>query len=154
MFCVKPRTGWKPVLLALLLAPLAVQAQSYSIDWFIIDGGGGGTSVGGEYSVSGTIGQPDAGTMTNGYYTLVGGFWGVVLARREPPPVLRIRRSGDALIISWPNPSTGFQLQQSSSLAPLIQWTDVNQTPVRVDGERQVTIANPVGARFYRLRKP
>ena len=35
-------------------------AQSYQIDWFTIDGGGG-TSTGGVYSVSGTIGQPDAG---------------------------------------------------------------------------------------------
>jgi len=34
-------------------------AQSYSIDWFTIDGGGG-MSTGGVFSVSGTIGQPDA----------------------------------------------------------------------------------------------
>ena len=34
--------------------------QNYSIDWFTIDGGGG-TSTGGVYAVSGTIGQPDAG---------------------------------------------------------------------------------------------
>jgi hypothetical protein len=33
------------------------RAQSYSIDWFTIDGGGG-TSTG-VYSVSGTIGQQD-----------------------------------------------------------------------------------------------
>jgi hypothetical protein len=38
----------------------SASAQSYSIDWFTIDGGVG-TSTGGVYSVSGTIGQPDAG---------------------------------------------------------------------------------------------
>ena len=38
---------------------LCAQAQ-YSIDWSTIDGGGG-TSTGGVYTVSGTIGQPDAG---------------------------------------------------------------------------------------------
>ena len=44
-------------------------AQTYSIDWSTIDGGGG-TSTGGVYSVSGTIGQPDAGgPMTNGQYS-------------------------------------------------------------------------------------
>src|SRR5437899_2475559 len=43
---------------ALLLATSA-HAQSYSIDWFTIDGGGG-TSTGGVYQVSGTVGQPDA----------------------------------------------------------------------------------------------
>lgn len=58
---------------ASLLAAAAL-AQSYSIDWHTIDGGGG-TSTGGVYSVSGTIGQPDAGTMSGGTYSLDGGFW-------------------------------------------------------------------------------
>ena len=58
-------------------------AQSYSIDWFTIDGGGG-TSTGGVYSVSGTIGQPDAGAMSGGSYALTGGFWGAI---QTPPPV-------------------------------------------------------------------
>src|SRR6478609_2500834 len=50
-------------------------AQQYSIDWHTIDGGGG-TSTGGVYSVSGTIGQPDAGgPLTNGQYSVTGGFW-------------------------------------------------------------------------------
>ncbi|GAB4326267.1 MAG: hypothetical protein Kow0059_22650 [Candidatus Sumerlaeia bacterium] len=38
--------------------------------------GGGGTSTAANYSVAGTIGQPDAGVLTGGGYTLVGGFWG------------------------------------------------------------------------------
>ena len=59
---------------------LSVSAQSYSIDWFTIDGGGG-TSTGGVYSVSGTIGQPDAGgPMTNGQYSVTGGFWALPTA--------------------------------------------------------------------------
>jgi hypothetical protein len=47
-------------LLACAAIPAAVHAQSYFIDWYTIDGGGG-TSTGGVYSVSGTIGRPDAG---------------------------------------------------------------------------------------------
>jgi len=63
------------VVLAFLLLALVVQAQTYSIDWFTIDGGGG-TSTGGVYSVSGTIGQPDAGpAMTGATFTVLGGFW-------------------------------------------------------------------------------
>lgn len=58
---------------AALLATAAL-AQSYSIDWHTIDGGGG-TSTGGEYSLSATIAQTDAGTMSGGGYTLDGGFW-------------------------------------------------------------------------------
>lgn len=59
------------------LVTLSAYAQ-YSIDWYTIDGGGG-TSTGGLYSISGTIGQPDAGeTMTGGTYSLTGGFWSLV----------------------------------------------------------------------------
>ncbi|MCE7974706.1 MAG: hypothetical protein DYG92_10365 [Leptolyngbya sp. PLA1] len=55
-------------------------AQPFAIDWFTIDGGGGtssGVLTSGEtISISGTIGQPDAGaSMTGGGFTVVGGFW-------------------------------------------------------------------------------
>jgi hypothetical protein len=45
---------------------LWASAQTYSIDWSTVDGGG--TSTGGVYSVSGTLGQPDAGAMSGGDY--------------------------------------------------------------------------------------
>jgi hypothetical protein len=46
-----------------------------AIDWFSIDGGGG-TSTGGDYILSGSVGQPDAGTsLRSESYTLEGGFW-------------------------------------------------------------------------------
>ena len=50
---------------------LGAQAQiNYSLDWFKVSGGGG-TSTRGVYSVSGTIGQPDAsGAVTGGNYSL------------------------------------------------------------------------------------
>jgi hypothetical protein len=44
-----------------LLIPTISFAQSYSIDWYKVSGGGG-TSTGATYQVSGTIGQPDAGS--------------------------------------------------------------------------------------------
>ena len=46
----------------------------YSIDWYTIDGGGG-TSTGGPYVLSGTVGQADAGRSSGGDYVLGGGFW-------------------------------------------------------------------------------
>ena len=78
----KLATGRKPVLLGLLLwlAPLALPAQTYSIDWYKV-AGGGGTSTGGVYSVSGTAGQQDAGgPMTNGQYSVTGGFWALPIS--------------------------------------------------------------------------
>lgn len=73
-------------ILLLLLATIALfgwtivtaSAQSggtYDLTWNSIDGGGAMFSVGGTYSLGGTIGQADAGTMSGGGYTLNGGFW-------------------------------------------------------------------------------
>jgi hypothetical protein len=70
---------------ALLLAGTA-SSQTYSIDWHGI-GGGGGTSTGNGFSMSATIGDFDAGTLTGGSYTLDGGYW-TVNATDESPEVL------------------------------------------------------------------
>jgi hypothetical protein len=50
--------------------------SGYSIEWYTIDGGGAMFSTGGSYSLGGSIGQPDAGSLGGGSYTLNGGFWG------------------------------------------------------------------------------
>lgn len=46
------------------------------LTWYTIDGGGASASTGGSFSLSGSIGQPDAGSMGGGSYQLNGGFWG------------------------------------------------------------------------------
>jgi hypothetical protein len=44
------------------------------LDWSSIDGGGGQSS-GGPYSLTGTVGQPDAAYSAGGEYEVLGGFW-------------------------------------------------------------------------------
>ena len=51
--------------------------SGYDLSWYTIDGGGATFSTGGSYSLGGSIGQPDAGSLSGGSYTLNGGFWGV-----------------------------------------------------------------------------
>ena len=46
----------------------------YRIVWSTIDGGGGQSS-GGQYKLTGTIGQPDTDYSAGGNYELLGGFW-------------------------------------------------------------------------------
>jgi len=58
------------ILFMLVAVPVLGQ---YVIDWYTIDGGGG-TSTGGPYVLTGTIGQPDAGGCSGGSYELLGGF--------------------------------------------------------------------------------
>jgi len=137
---------------SLLYGPQNISAQSYSIDWFTVDGGGG-TSTGGVYSLSGTIGQPDAGTMSGGNYTIQGGFWSVIAAiQTEGAPLLTITRSGPSAIVSWPSPSTGFVLQENGILNNAT-WTNVAQSPVDNGTNKSITITPPVGNKFYRLKK-
>ena len=142
------------VMALLLTLARTASAQNFAMDRFTI-AGGGSVSTGGVYSVKGTVGQPEAGVLRGGNYTGVGGFWGVALAVQEPgAPFLRLTRSGGDVRISWPSTATGFQLQETTSLAPPISWGAVLQTPVPVNGEYTVTVPAAAGARFYRLRKP
>src|ERR1017187_5354862 len=72
-------------------------AQNYAVDWYKISGGGG-TSTGGVYSVSGTIGQTDAsGAMTGGNYSVTGGFWSLIaLVQSTTGPALSIAHTGNS----------------------------------------------------------
>src|SRR5262245_3113388 len=89
----------------LCLSP-AVRAQTNSINWSTIDGGGG-TSTGGVYSVSGTIGQPDAGVMSNGNYSITGGFWGLLSVVQTPgsPLLAIVLTTTNTAVVYWPSPS-------------------------------------------------
>ena len=60
--------------LALPSAALAQSGGPYDLTWSNI--GAGGSASGGAYMLSGTAGQPDAGALSGGSYTLTGGFWG------------------------------------------------------------------------------
>lgn len=63
-------------LAVLLLSEIALAEPGYDLSWWTVDGGGYTFSQGGVYQLGGTIGQPDAGVMSGGDYTLSGGFWG------------------------------------------------------------------------------
>lgn len=143
------------VTICLCLATPAL-TQSYDLSWFTIDGGGGSSS-GGAYSASGTIGQHDAGHLAGGGYTLSGGFWGVVtVIQSEGAPLLSVSRSGGSVVVNWPFPSPGFTLQQTIALASppaAIVWTEVLAPVVRVGPDWTVTVPSPSGNRFFRLRK-
>ena len=148
---------WRSFVASLLFLATATiaHAQSYSIDWFTIDGGGG-TSTGGpmigiNYSLSGTIGQPDAGgPLTNGQYSVAGGFWALPFAVQTPgAPVLAIVPFGPGQArVSWtPNPP-GYVLQETLSLAPA-NWGDSPS-----GAANPVTVPATPPTKFYRLRKP
>jgi hypothetical protein len=145
---------------ASLLLTLAAHAQSYSINWYKIAGGGGasaGTNGSNVYSISGTIGQQDAsGSMSGGNYSLTGGFWSLIaLVQTTGAPSLSITKSGNSAIISWPYPSTGFFLQTNSILSKT-NWSNYTGTIVTngAGTSNSATITPPVGNLFFRLANP
>ena len=128
-------------------------AQSYTIDWYKI-AGGGGTSTGATYQVTGTIGQPDAsGAMAGGNYSLTGGFWSLIsVVQTLGAPALTITHTGNTVKVLWPYPSTGWTLQQNSNLAVPANWSASGG--VSNDGvNNYITITSPAGNLFFRLKQ-
>jgi hypothetical protein len=136
-----------------LLSAFSFQAlaqTNYTIDWYTIDGGGG-TSTGGTYQVSGTIGQPDAsGAMTGGNYSLTGGFWSLIAAvQTGGAPVLFISHSGNTVTVYWQDVS-GWTLQQNNNLATPAGWS-ANSGWTTSNGTNYLNITPPTGNLFFRL---
>ena len=150
---------WRPFVAALVFLVIAItaHAQPYAIDWFTIDGGGG-TSTGGVYSVSGTIGQPDAGVMSSGPYSLVGGFWGVTAIQTPGAPLLSVTNSSGTVVVSWPRPADGFVLDQTMALSSppaSIPWSQVSVATYQTNATHIfISLPAPDGNKYYRLRKP
>jgi hypothetical protein len=108
-------------------------AQSYSVNWYKI-AGGGGTSTGGTFSVSGTIGQPDASlTMTGGGFSLT------------------ITHSGPNVTVSWPD-TGAFNLQQNTILQSG-GWVNSGYTVSLANGTNSVTFTPTSGQLFFRLQQ-
>jgi len=136
------------------LLPAIGVAQQYNIDWHTI-AGGGGTSSNGQYVVTGTIGQPNTGTMYGGNYSLTGGFWSLLAVVQTPgAPLLTIHLTAiNTAVISWPVAAPTFNLQKNASLATA-NWSGVTNMPTVVGDQNQVIIAPPSGNWFYRLKSP
>jgi hypothetical protein len=139
-------------LLSAVLSPPA--SAQYTVDWWSVDGGGG-QSTDGVYTVSGTAGQPDAGQMSGGNYTVSGGFWSLLTVVPTPgaPSLAVTRTTTNTVVISWPSPAAGWNLEQNTNLTSATWVTPAES--VTDDGSTKSIIVNPAaGNRFYRLHKP
>jgi hypothetical protein len=141
-------------LLCLVATSLAVLAQpNYAITWQTVDGGGG-TSTGGVYSVSGTIGQPDAGVMSGGNYSLTGGFWALYAVQTPGAPYLWVTLTPtNTVVVWWALSETSWQLQATTNLLTTGSiWTEHSY---QTNGATCYRIESPpTGNKFYRLRQP
>jgi hypothetical protein len=66
----------------------AAPRSGYEISWYTIDGGGAQDLSGGTYTLSGTVGQFDAGSQSGGSYALAGGYWVELFGYRLSLPLI------------------------------------------------------------------
>ena len=138
----------------LVVATFVARAQNYSVDWYKV-AGGGGTSAGGNYSLSGTIGQPDASTnnaLNGENFSLTGGFWSLYAVQTPGFATLAIRSAASNLaVVFWQNVGS-YTLQTNSNLAST-NWVDYGGCVALLNGTNNVTFAPAVGNLFFRLRQ-
>ena len=156
MFQNRVAAGWSRARVGLLIATLfssawwSLTAGTLSIAWSTVDGGGGtSTSADGRFRISGTAGQPDAGSLVGGAFELFGGFWYPQVACDCS---LTIQRVGDNILVTWPATFRGCALETTGALglAPgSTAWTPVAAV---LSGGTYSYLA-PLGAapRFFRL---
>jgi hypothetical protein len=92
--------------------------------------------------------------MTNGNYSLTGGFWALYAVQTPGAPMLFITKSGNNAILSWSANATGFLLENNSSVTAPGGWMTVSPAPSPVNGTNYVTNAIVPGNNYYRLRHP
>lgn len=132
---------------------LRATAQNFSVDWYKFSGGGG-TSTGASFSVSGTIGQPDAtanSALTGGNFSLTGGFWSLYAVQQAGFPTLYIHSSApNTAVVFWQNIGN-CSLQTNGNLATT-NWGDYGGSIALINGTNNATFAPATGNRFFRLR--
>jgi hypothetical protein len=82
---MKPAITTTTLALIMAMLPPPGFAADFSIEWYTIDGGGKSSSGGG-WELTGAIGQPDAGETTPATWSLTGGFWAVFDRDCDAPP--------------------------------------------------------------------
>ena len=92
--------------------------------------------------------------MSGGNYSVTGGFWALINVVQTPgAPTLYISHSGNTVTVYWQD-VTGWSLIQSGNLTtPVASWS-ASSSPTLTGGTNYLTLTNPAGNIFYRLKHP
>ncbi|MBI2928433.1 MAG: SBBP repeat-containing protein [Verrucomicrobia bacterium] len=71
----------------------------------------------------------------------------------EPPP-LKVARSGNNILMTWPTNFTGFVLESADPLSAPVSWKPVTAQPLVISGQYTVIQKTSGAAQFFRLRRP
>ena len=132
---------------------IVIQETRYQNNWFKV-AGGGGASTNAEFRLIGTAGQQDAAAMAGVGFNLAGGYWTALSVVQTPgAPLLTIRETAsNTAVISWPSPSTGFNLQQNSDLTTT-NWVTPSESVTDNGTVKYIMVNPPTGNLFFRLKQ-
>jgi hypothetical protein len=68
--------------------------------------------------------------------------------------VLKVSRSSQELVFTWPASATGYRLESTDTLGSEVNWQPLDITPVNNGTEWEVKLGIGSGSRFYRIAKP
>lgn len=111
------------LILAAFCGPASAQSGGpWSITSSTLDAGGA-RSTGGAWTLTGTIGQPDAAAVksTGGAYAAQGGFWPGQVALPGGPILSFTQMTATQVTVSWTAAAAGQKVQYSTNL---VNWTD------------------------------
>ena len=86
---------------------------------------------------------------TNGYSD----FTTIKYSSSIPPSLTIARTTTNTLAVSWPSPSTGWNLQVNPNLTTS-NWSTPNETVVDNGTLKFIIVSPPTGNRLYRLKSP
>jgi len=143
--------GW-PVPFGVVATPVNISG-TISYEWDFGDGSGpsAGRNVTHAYPFPGSyhwqvVSSVQAGLtlarITNSGTILIG-----------PPVTLTAWSAGSAVKVSWPRTTADALLEQSITVNPDAQWAVATNVVTVTSSNLSVTVPNPVGNNFYRLRK-
>ena len=113
--------------------------------------GGGAVSIGGQWKVTGTIGQLDAAAAgsAGGAWVVQGGFWPGSVVEPGGPLLTMAPLGVTSVSVGWTAAATGYKLQYSQNLA---SWTDY--PGLTISGASSIVWPLLNGPRYYfRLNK-
>ena len=141
-------------LTAALALAITTQAQPFEVQTTFI-GAPAGVSRNGAFTVSGVVGQPEAGSVAGGGFTSEGGWPAPIIVESPGAPTLRIdfHRASGAVTVAWPASATGHTLEGNADVNDPEGWTDVSTTPVEVGDQLEVDLQPLDEARYFRLRR-
>jgi hypothetical protein len=135
----------------------ALSAHEFTIDGYRVAGGRGASS-GGAFTVISSIGQPVAGAMNGGAYSLLGGFRSIVATvPTAVAPTLGVLLTNGVVTVFWPPTAEGWILEEARAVesAPATgSWSPVLPPYSSNATHAYISVPAPSGTAFYRLIRP